>query len=99
MAHTTMLTRGESLSSSLTICGVLSTCSRTPALLMAYSHQVWDASNSLEQPADQIIGSGSLDAHTPEQGLFAAATVDVKHPTESFFGIRDSIQSRKPGHP
>jgi hypothetical protein len=99
MAHTAMLTRGRSLSSGSTIGRSLSARSRTPALLMAYSHQVWDASNSLEQPADQIVGSGSLNAHTPEQGLLAAATVDVKHPTESFFGIRDSIQSRKPGHP
>jgi|SRR5580698_1588144 hypothetical protein len=97
MAHTTMLTRGRSLSGGPAIDRSLSTYSRTSALLMTYSHQVWDASNSLEQPADQIIGSGSLDIHVLEHGLHVVAAVVVKHPNESLFAICDSIRSRKSG--
>jgi hypothetical protein len=95
MAHTTMLIHGGSLSSDSTTGRGLSTHSRTSALLMTYSHQVWDASNSSEQPADETVGSGSLKTHVPEHSLLAATTVNVKHPTESLFAIRDSIQIRK----
>ena len=96
MAHTAMLMDGGSLSNDSTIGNGLSTRTRTSALLMTYSHQVWDASNSSKHPADPV-GSGSPKNHVPEHGLLAAAAIDLKHHPESLFAIRDSIQSRKSG--
>ena len=78
MTHTTMLTRRRFLSSGVAIGGGLSTRPLASALLMSYSHQVWDASNTPEKMSGRITGDGSLREHAQAHGLLSGAAVDVR---------------------
>lgn len=69
MTTTTMLPRRRFLSSGVAIGGGLSTRPLASALLISYSHQVWDASNTPEKMSDSIAGDGSLKAHAQAHGL------------------------------
>jgi endo-1,4-beta-xylanase len=70
-----MLTRRRFLSSGVAIGGSLSTRPMASALLIGYSHQVWDSPKTTSGP---ITGDGSLRAHAQRQGLLAGAAVDVR---------------------
>lgn len=64
MTTTTMLTRRRFLSSGVAIGGGLSTRPLASALLISYSHQVWDASNTQRLlPLD--------DDYRPTESFFA----------------------------
>jgi endo-1,4-beta-xylanase len=73
-----MLTRRRFLSSGAAIGSGLSTRSRAAALLLSYSHQVWDASNTPEKPSGPITDGNSLKAHAQVHGLLAGAVVDLR---------------------
>jgi endo-1,4-beta-xylanase len=73
-----MLTRRKFISSGVMIGSGLSTPTQASALLVSYSHRVWDASHPSEKPSDPIAKEGSLKAHAQTNGLLTGAAVDVK---------------------
>ena len=70
-----MLTRRRFLSSGVAIGGSLSARPQASALLIGYSHQVWDSPKTASGP---ITADGSLKAHAQKHGLLAGAAVDVR---------------------
>jgi endo-1,4-beta-xylanase len=70
-----MLTRRRFLSSGVAIGGSLSARPLASALLIGYSHQVWDSPKTASGP---ITPDGSLKAHAQRHGLLAGAAVDVR---------------------
>jgi endo-1,4-beta-xylanase len=70
-----MLTRRRFLSSGVAIGGSLSARPLASALLIGYSHQVWDSPKTASGP---ITADGSLKAHAQKHGLLAGAAVDVR---------------------
>ena len=70
-----MLTRRRFLSSGVAIGGSLSARPLASALLIGYSHQVWDSPKTASGP---ITAGGSLKAHAQKHGLLAGAAVDVR---------------------
>jgi endo-1,4-beta-xylanase len=70
-----MLTRRRFLSSGVAIGGSLSARPLASALLIGYSHQVWDSPKTASGP---ITSDGSLKAHAQRHGLLAGAAVDVR---------------------
>ncbi len=77
MILTTMLTRRRFLSGGVVIGGGRSTRSLTSALVISYSHRVWDASNAEKISVPSTEGS-LLSAHLQAHGLLADARVDIK---------------------
>ena len=70
-----MLTRRRFLSSGVAIGGSLSARPLASALLIGYSHQVWDSPKTASGP---ITAGGSLKAHAQRHGLLSGAAVDVR---------------------
>jgi endo-1,4-beta-xylanase len=70
-----MLTRRRFLSSGVAIGGSLSARPLASALLIGYSHQVWDSQRTASEP---ITPDGSLKAHAQRHGLLTGAAVDVR---------------------
>src|SRR5260370_32068514 len=78
MIHTTMLTRRRFLSSGVAIGGGQSTRPLASALLISYSHRVWDASNAPERTSGLTTDDGTLRAQVQARGLLTGAVVDIK---------------------
>src|SRR5271170_6787121 len=78
MIHITMLTRRRFLSSGVAIGGDPSTRTTASALVISYSHRVWDGSNTPEKTSGATTEDGPLSAHVRANGLFAGPIVDVK---------------------
>src|SRR5260370_13122497 len=74
MIHTKMLKGRRFLSSSGAIGGGKSTRTLASALLISYSHRVWDASNTPEKTSGPTTEDGPLRA----RGLLTGAAVDIK---------------------
>ena len=70
-----MLTRRRFLSSGVAIGGSLSARPQASALLIGYSHQVWDSPKTASGP---ITADGSLKAHGQRHGLLVGAAVDAR---------------------
>lgn len=70
-----MLTRRRFLSSGVAIGGSLSARPQASALLIGYSHQVWDSPKTASGP---ITAGGSLKAHGQRHGLLVGAAVDAR---------------------
>src|SRR5277367_590966 len=77
MIHTTMLTRRRFLSSGVAIGGDGAIRPLASALVISYSHRVWDASNTPEKALDPTIEDGSRE-HVQSSSLTVGAAVGVK---------------------
>jgi hypothetical protein len=89
--YDSMLTRRKFISSGVAIGAGHSTEPRASALIISYSHQVWNGSNGSDDAVGAAIGGSSLPAHAQAHCLLN----NEYPPTNSFFAMRDSFDKRK----